>query len=130
MKQKSTRIMVLGNSMVLILVFLAFLNYFNTIAAGIEGRKKEFVILESIGMTTKQIRGMLTLEGGSYAGISLFAGFVIGIPASRLVFQNLNIYDMKYLLPWREMIVPYIIIILLCIVIPNLIPVVQLQKEV
>ncbi len=135
MKQNSMRIMVLGNSMALILVLLAVLNYFNTIAAGLEGRKREFAILESIGMTTKQIRVMLTWEGGSYAGISLCAGLVIGIPASRLVFQNLNIYGMKYLLPWREMLVPYIAILLLCIAVPIclvrfLIPVVQFKKEV
>ncbi len=121
MKGNSTQIMVLGNSMACILVFLAFLNYFNMIAAGIESRKREFAILEGIGMTTKQIRVMLALEGTFYAGISLFAGIIAGIPASCLVFQNLNIYDMEYLMPWREMIVPYIIILLLCIMIPRMI---------
>lgn len=121
MKQNSTRVMILGNSMALILVFLAFLNYFNTMTADIQSRGKEFAILESIGMTTKQIRVMLTLEGIFYACISLFIGFIVGVPASNLVFHNLNIYDMRYLLPWREMIVPYIMIILLCIVVPRII---------
>lgn len=121
MKGNSTQIMVLGNSMACILVFLAFLNYFNMIAAGIESRKREFAILEGIGMTTKQIRVMLALEGTLYAGISLFAGVITGIPASCLVFQNLNIYDMEYQLPWREMLVPTIIILLLCIAIPRMI---------
>lgn len=120
MKKNSYRIMVLGNSWGLIVVLLAFLNYVNTIAASVKGRIREFVILESIGMTTRQLRIMLAMEGGCYAVLSLLGGIAMGLPASRLVFTNLNVYNMDYLLPWREIVMPYAIIVLLCIVIPVL----------
>ena len=88
-------------------------------AAGIDNRRKEFAILESIGMTAKQIRKMLTLEGAGYAVISLFGALVTGIPISHLVFNNLNVYNMKYVLPWKEITLFYIVIFLFCIVIPK-----------
>ena len=37
---------------------------------GVVARKNEFAIMESIGTTKKQIRKILTLEGGIYALIS------------------------------------------------------------
>lgn len=119
MKKNSAQVTILGSSIGIIIVLLAFLNYINMITAGIESRRKEFAILESVGMTTKQIRTMLTLEGSIYAVISLLGGLAAGIPMSRLVFHNLNIYGMEYLLPWKEIIVSCIIILLLCIVIPR-----------
>ena len=49
-------------------------------------------MLESIGMTSRQIRKMLTIEGAGYAVISNMAAMLFGIPASYVVFQNMNIY--------------------------------------
>lgn len=71
MKKNSAQLAILGNSACLIIILLAFLNYFNTIAAGIDARKNEFVLLEAIGMTGRQIKVMLTLEGSGYAILSL-----------------------------------------------------------
>lgn len=120
MKKNSAQVAILGNSACLIILLLAFLNYFNMIAAGIEGRKVEFAILESIGMTQKQIKGMLTLEGAGYAVISLLGALASGIPLSYLVFNNLNIYGMEYPLPWQEAALSYVGILLLCVVLPGM----------
>lgn len=121
MKKNSAQIAILGISACLIILLLAFLNYFNMIAAGIHGRKREFAILESIGMTQRQIRGMLTLEGTGYAVISLLGALVAGIPLSDLVFDNLNIYGMEYFLPWQEAAISYVGILLLCMVLPGVV---------
>lgn len=120
MKKNSAQVAILGNSACLIILLLAFLNYFNMIAAGIEGRKVEFAILESIGMTQRQIKRMLTLEGAGYAVISLLGALALGIPLSYLVFNNLNIYGMEYLLPWQEAALSYAGILLLCVVLPGM----------
>lgn len=91
------------------------------LAAGIDVRKREFAILESIGMTSKQIRAMLAWEGNFYAAVSLLGGMIIEIPFSCIVFDNLNTFDMKYQLPWQEIIVPYVIILLVCIATPRVV---------
>lgn len=119
MEKSSGQIAVLGNSMCIIIILLAVINYFTMLAAGIESRRKEFTILESIGMTTKQIKKMLTLEGAGYAVISLFGALVAGILVSRLVFHNLNVYGMEYVLPWQAMLVFYLVIFFVCIMIPK-----------
>lgn len=121
MKRNSAQIAILGNSACLIIFLLAFLNYFNTIAAGIDARKNEFILLEAIGMTGRQIRGMLTLEGAGYAILSLLGALAAGIPLSFLVFHNLNIYEMEYYLPWQEMALSYTGILLLCMVLPGVV---------
>ena len=61
-----------------ILIFVGIMNYLNTMVAGIFARRKELVVMESIGMTRKQLRRMLMLEGCCYcatvAGLLLTAG--------------------------------------------------------
>ena len=80
-----------------------------------------YVLLESIGMTGKQIKGMLTLEGAGYAVLSLLGALAASIPLSFFVFHNLNIYGMEYYLPWQEMALSYIGILLLCMVLPGVV---------
>lgn len=72
-------------------------------------------------MTGKQIKVMLTLEGSGYAVLSLLGALAAGIPLSFFVFSNLNIYEMEYYLPWREMALSYIGILLLCMVLPSVV---------
>ena len=56
----------LGGVLCLIIGFVGILNFFNTIMAGIIARKNEIAILQAIGMTGKQVRGMLMTEGKIY----------------------------------------------------------------
>ncbi|MGN0361804.1 MAG: ABC transporter permease [Bilifractor sp.] len=46
---------------------IGILNYFNTILTGILSRSHEFAVLQAIGMTGRQLRQMLILEGVYYA---------------------------------------------------------------
>lgn len=90
-------------------------------AAGIQNRSKELAILESIGMTTKQIRKMIVLEGGSYAGISLVIASLSGIPLSYAVFSNLNTYGIPFSIPVIRNVVLFLVIIIICVTTPVLI---------
>ncbi len=71
-KETEQKVKVLGNSIGFIIAMLAVLNFLNMMAAGVENRAREFAALESIGMTTKQIKKMLQTEGIGYAVISIF----------------------------------------------------------
>ena len=121
MVQTETQVKVLGISIIVIIGLLAALNYFNMAAAGVQSRSKEFAILESIGMTTKQIKKMLTLEGIVYAAISIVFSILIGIPLSYIVFQNMNIYRLSYTIPWLNNILLFMVVLTLCILIPVII---------
>ncbi len=49
---------------------IGLINFVNVMLTGVVARKNEFAIMESIGTTKKQIRKILTLEGGIYAFLS------------------------------------------------------------
>lgn len=120
MKNSEMQVKVLGNSIGIIMALLAVLNYLNMMAAGIQNRMREFAVLESIGMTSRQIRKMLTIEGAGYAVISNMAAMLFGIPASYAVFQNMNIYRIPYTIPWLENLLLFTVITGLCMTAPAL----------
>ena len=56
----------LGGILSLIIGFVGILNFFNTVMAGIIARKNEIAVLQAIGMTGKQVKEMLIIEGMIY----------------------------------------------------------------
>lgn len=68
----------LGNGAAILLIGLGLINFVNVMLTGVIARKNEFAIMESIGTTKKQIRKILTLEGGFYALISTILIMTLG----------------------------------------------------
>lgn len=60
---------ILGGGISIILILIGILNFINVMITGVNVRLRELAIMESIGMTKKQIKKMLTCEGLYYAGI-------------------------------------------------------------
>ncbi len=58
---------VLGSGISLLLLLIGVLNFINVMITGVYARRQELAMLESIGMTKRQISGMLTWEGFYYA---------------------------------------------------------------
>lgn len=56
----------LGGTLAAIIAVIGVLNVFNAILTGITARRRELAMLQSIGMTSKQLRGMLVIEGLLY----------------------------------------------------------------
>ncbi len=119
MKQSEAQVKVLGNGIGMILAALAILNYLNVTAASVQNRTQEFATLESIGMTAKQTRMMLRLEGIGYAGISLVASLGVGLPLSFVIFQSVKTYrSLPYAIPWSSNLLLFAVIAVLCILAP------------
>ena len=81
---ESTRSMflLLGSAMSFIVGLVGVLNFFNAILTGITARRRELAVLQSIGMTARQLRTMLALEGLFYTvGAALLALALIVITA-------------------------------------------------
>lgn len=118
MKNTETQVKVLGNSVGFIIALLAVLNYLNTIAADIQNRSREFAALESIGMTTRQIRKMLRAEGVGYATITILLSLGIGIPASYIAFSMTAVYRISFAVPWGRDFVLFGFVTVLCMIVP------------
>ncbi len=58
--------LLLGGALSFIVGLVGVLNFFNAILTGITTRRRELAVLQSIGMTSRQLRTMLALEGLLY----------------------------------------------------------------
>ena len=66
--------LLLGGALSFIVGLVGILNFANAILTGITARRRELAVLQAIGMTTRQLRWMLALEGLLYTlGAALLA---------------------------------------------------------
>ena len=68
---------VMGYAISVVIALVGVLNFVNSMVTAIVSRKREFAMIQSVGMTKRQLRTMLTLEGLSYAGITLLLSYLL-----------------------------------------------------
>ncbi len=68
---------VMGNTISIIIALVGVLNFVNSMVTAIVSRRREFAMIQSVGMTKKQLCQMLIYEGLSYAGITLALSYLI-----------------------------------------------------
>ena len=118
-KASEEEIRLLGNTLGVFLAALALLNFGNMMAVGISNRKREFATLKSIGMTGKQIRELLILEGAGYGTLAFALTVVVGIPISCFIFRGLSVWDhMPYQIPVLVNLAVLLLTYGFCILIP------------
>lgn len=67
---------VMGNTISVIIALVGVLNFINSMVTAIVSRKKEFAMIQSVGMTKRQLRKMLIFEGLFYAAVTLAASYL------------------------------------------------------
>lgn len=67
----------IGGLLCAIIGMVGILNFFNAIMTGIISHKREFAVLQSVGMTSRQLRTMLIYEGIFYALSAAAVAFVL-----------------------------------------------------
>ena len=89
---KSTRNMflLLGSALSFIVGLVGILNFFNAILTGITARRRELAVLQSIGMTTRQLRTMLALEGLLYTLSAALLALVLVLVTAPFVAPTFN----------------------------------------
>ncbi len=121
-----TVIAVVGVSLATVIALIGSLNFVNAIVTGIISRRREFAMLQSIGMTDEQIRKTLVCEGGAYiviaGGISLIAGSVL----SYLIVNALN--HMILFFEYRFQLWSFVIMIPILMLVAVLAPVAAYQN--
>lgn len=83
---------------IIAITLIGVTNIFNTITSNMELRKKEFAMLKSIGMTTKEFKRMINFETIMYSIKSLIYGIVLGILGSLLIHQ---VYSARFSAPYE-----------------------------
>lgn len=78
---------VMGNAISIVIALVGVLNFANSMITAIISRKKEFAMIQSLGMTKQQLRKMLIYEGLDYAGLTLIISYVISTLAVGIVVR-------------------------------------------
>lgn len=68
---------VMGNAVSIVIALVGILNFANSMITAIVSRKKEFAVIQSVGMTRRQLTRMLIYEGLFYAVITLAVSFAV-----------------------------------------------------
>ncbi len=114
--------MLLGGALSFIVGLVGVLNFFNSIVTGITARRRELAVLQSIGMTGRQLQTMLALEGLLYTLGAAALALVLILFTAPLFGKALS--DLFWFFSYRLTLWPIAIIVpvfaLLGIVIPVL----------
>lgn len=113
-------IVLVGGMLTLVIGIIGILNFINSILTGIVTRQKEFAMMESIGMTKKQLTRMVIYEGLYYAGITIVTSLVMGSLFSLTVVRALSggMWFMKYHFVIRPMLLVFPVLLILGVVVP------------
>ena len=90
----------LGGLLCAIIGIVGVLNFFNAMMTSILSRRREFAVLQAVGMTSPQLKSMLVWEGLLYTlGAGLIAGLLsaaVNPLAGRLLEQGYWFYRYRY----------------------------------
>ena len=97
----------------IIIALITIFNIFNSMNASVASRTKQYGIMRSIGMETKQLYKMIAAEALTYALLGCVTGCVLGLPLNKMMFQFL-IAD-KWGTDWSVPVRSLLLIVLLCL---------------
>ncbi len=116
-----TVIATIGISLAAVIAMIGILNFVNAMITGILSRRREFAMLQSIGMTSTQLQKTLICEGISYIALSGVIGFLAGSLLSFLVLRALN--NVLLFFEYHFQILPFVIMMPVFLVTAVLAPV-------
>lgn len=116
-----TVIATIGISLAVVIALIGILNFVNAMITGILSRRREFAMLQSIGMTSTQLVKTLICEGISYIALSGVIGFLAGSLLSFLVLRALN--NVLLFFEYHFQILPFVIMMPVFLVTAVLAPV-------
>lgn len=88
--QNQRTVALVGNGVCILMVLMGLMNYVNVMAASVQTRRRELAMMESLGMTRRQLRAMVMWEGGIYAVLSSVL-FLVGCGILWAAFSDTHI---------------------------------------
>jgi putative ABC transport system permease protein len=115
-------IITIGGALSIVIGFIGIVNFVNSVLTSIITRRKEFAMLQSIGMTGKQLRKLISFEGLYYSLGTIFASVVFGTLFSVIIVKGISdgIWFFTYHFVMWPMLVVYPCLIILTVLIPAL----------
>ncbi len=107
-------IKILTYGFIIVISLIGITNIFNTITTNMSLRKKEFAMLQSVGMTKKELNKMIGLESFMYGVKSLLIGLPLGIVGGIIalaIFQNARVDNVHYIFPWFAILVSIVFVL-------------------
>ena len=96
-----TIINVFSYGFIALISLVAMTNVFNTISTNVILRSRDFAMLQSVGMTKREMRRMLGFECILYGTRALLFGIPVSIFISYLIFDSVNQgYPLPFQIPW------------------------------
>lgn len=120
----------IGISLSAVIALIGVLNFINAVFTSIISRKREFAMLQSIGMTNGQLKRVIMCEGVSYICAAGIFSLVAGSLLSYAVLHALN--DILMFFEYQFQILPFFIMLPILLAVAVVTPVLsfrQLQKE-
>ena len=105
---------------IIIIGLVGLLNFFNAMMTGILSRRREFAVLQAVGMTNRQLKTMLIYEGLFYAMSSVAAAFILSLAVGPLAGKMLG--SMFWFFEYRFTILPVLLTIPVFLLLGWLIP--------
>lgn len=97
-----------------VISLIGITNIFNTITTTMNLRRKEFAMLKSVGMTTKEFNRMIRLETIFYGTKALIIGIPMGMILSYIIYRAFDSsIEMQYVLPIKAIIIAIIFVFVL-----------------
>ena len=110
----------MGGALSLIIGLVGVLNFVNAVLTGILTRKRELAVLQSVGMTGKQLKTMLVYEGLYYTVLALLVSLVMTVCLGPLVGNAVG--DIFWFFTYRLTVVPILVILPVFLVLGALVP--------
>ncbi|MDO4541772.1 MAG: ABC transporter permease [Bacillota bacterium] len=114
--------LVVGGGLSGIIGLIGILNFINAVLTSIMTRRREFAMLQSIGMTRQQLRKTLIFEGLYYAAGTGLLSLILGVAFSLLVVKPLT--GQMWFLSYSFIIRPLVALIPLLFILGAIVPMV------
>lgn len=115
-----------GGVLCAILALIGILNFINSMTTSILSRHKEIAMLQSVGMTGRQVKQMLIYEGIGYSALGLLCSLILSIAGSLTVVRMMGA-ELSYF-TWHFTLLPVILCMIPLILITALVPIVCYNK--
>ena len=115
-----------GGALCAILALIGILNFINSMTTSILSRYREIAMLQSVGMTGRQVKQILIYEGIGYSILGLFGSLILSVIASLTVVRMMGA-ELTYF-TWHFTLLPVFLCIIPLILITAIVPLVCYNK--
>lgn len=122
-KSSMTSLNVLGNGISILLLIIGILNFINVMLTSVYARRQELAVMESVGMTKRQIKNMLTLEGAFYAFITTCIIMTVGNALLYLLSQSVTTIADYAVFQYPVMMTALLVqlLFIICLIVPRIV---------